>query len=416
MRAGYGKTEITPPLGVELAGYGYYLNRRAESIADPLFARAVFLEDREERFLIVSCDCLGLSARAVNRVETEMEKRGIPKEHILLLSIHTHTGPAIKYQEGCGNTDEGYTVWAEERILLSCLEAVQNAAEVKALRYSRGKTDPLCAVNRAFRENPIDDQARFFLIEREGAASITVASFACHAVCLGNVPVISADYPGRVCAELEKKGLLSIYLNGACGDMNPFPCASPDRPERLEKTALSIVRAFEAGAWETLPPTVFGVSFREQLRLQSLNEEEIHRIAEGIDDAKSGLPGGKRVAKAWEKKMLADGLQKKTEDFSVRCAVLGCVPVIALPFEAYTLTGFLIRQEINDPRALVLGCAGEIMGYLPTMDDYDRHAYESLEAFFLYGRMPTQRGEAERLGKEIGVRIYESINEKKPAP
>ena len=30
MRAGYGKTEITPPLGVELAGYGYYLLRREE--------------------------------------------------------------------------------------------------------------------------------------------------------------------------------------------------------------------------------------------------------------------------------------------------------------------------------------------------------------------------------------------------
>ena len=45
MRAGYGKTEITPPLGVELAGYGYYLKRRATRVDDPLFVRAVALED-----------------------------------------------------------------------------------------------------------------------------------------------------------------------------------------------------------------------------------------------------------------------------------------------------------------------------------------------------------------------------------
>ena len=36
MRAGLGKWELTPPMGVELAGYGYYLGRRAESVRDPL--------------------------------------------------------------------------------------------------------------------------------------------------------------------------------------------------------------------------------------------------------------------------------------------------------------------------------------------------------------------------------------------
>lgn len=30
MRAGFGKAELTPPLGVELAGYGYYLQRRPQ--------------------------------------------------------------------------------------------------------------------------------------------------------------------------------------------------------------------------------------------------------------------------------------------------------------------------------------------------------------------------------------------------
>ena len=44
MRAGYGKYELTPPMGVELAGFGYYLERRAQTVIDPLFARAVLLE------------------------------------------------------------------------------------------------------------------------------------------------------------------------------------------------------------------------------------------------------------------------------------------------------------------------------------------------------------------------------------
>ena len=47
MRAGFGKWELTPPMGVELAGYGYYLNRCALSVRDPLYARAVLLEDEQ---------------------------------------------------------------------------------------------------------------------------------------------------------------------------------------------------------------------------------------------------------------------------------------------------------------------------------------------------------------------------------
>jgi hypothetical protein len=39
-RAGFAKITITPPLGVELAGYGVYLKRGATEVHDDLFARA----------------------------------------------------------------------------------------------------------------------------------------------------------------------------------------------------------------------------------------------------------------------------------------------------------------------------------------------------------------------------------------
>ena len=54
MRAGFGKAEITPPLGVELAGYGYYLHRTADRVLDPLFVRAAAFERDGERYLLIS--------------------------------------------------------------------------------------------------------------------------------------------------------------------------------------------------------------------------------------------------------------------------------------------------------------------------------------------------------------------------
>lgn len=108
MNAGFGKWELTPPMGVELAGYGYYLNRCALSVRDPPYARAVLLETNDMRALIISCDLLGLSKAVCKEVFRHAEKWGIPAEHTMIVSTHTHTGPAIKYHEGCGFVDDAY--------------------------------------------------------------------------------------------------------------------------------------------------------------------------------------------------------------------------------------------------------------------------------------------------------------------
>ena len=78
MHAGFGKWELTPPMGVELAGYGYYLGRCALSVRDPLYARAVMIEHEGARQLIISCDLLGLSKAVCTEVFRHAETYGIP--------------------------------------------------------------------------------------------------------------------------------------------------------------------------------------------------------------------------------------------------------------------------------------------------------------------------------------------------
>ena len=134
MRAGFGIFEITPPLGVELAGYGYYLKRTADRVEDPLFARAVALENNEETFLLVSCDCLGLSQEIVDQVRERIkEKYDIPGERMMIVSIHTHTGPAMKYHEGCGDVSPEYTAGVPDKIMLACENALNDLKEVERL-------------------------------------------------------------------------------------------------------------------------------------------------------------------------------------------------------------------------------------------------------------------------------------------
>ena len=91
-----------------------------------------------------------------------------------------------------------------------------------------------------------------------------------------------------------------------------------------------------------------------------------------------------------------------TEAICGKYLILGGVPIVAVPFEGFTCIGQEIREIIGREDALTLGCAEELLGYLPTKDDIKRGAYAALESTFLYKRLPVVPGEAERLGEEMG--------------
>lgn len=404
MRAGYGKTEITPPLGVELAGYGYYLKRQATRVDDPLFVRAVALEDRGRTYVVVSCDILGLNRSIVGRVRAGLlDKHAIPPSHVLIVSIHTHTAaPAIAH-EGCGEVCPEYVETLPGAILAACEDALSDMRRVTSLRFSMGRLDGQYAYNRAAEDGPVDDCARGFLLSRSERAPIALLSYACHPVCRGRSTGVSADYPGRVCRMAEEKGVLPVYLNGLCGDIDPLTC---EDGARIDAFAAAILSALTDEM--ELPMRVFGGEVADEIRLLPVSREDIESAAERAASRPDAIPGADRVARAWEREMLSkfDDLPSR-EPISVHYLVLGGVPVAALPFEGFCAIGQKIRDVLGDTRALTLGCADELLGYLPTRDDIARGAYAALESTFLYHRLPVLPGEAERLGRELGARLKE---------
>lgn len=404
MRAGYGKTEITPPLGVELAGYGYYLKRRATRVDDPLFVRAVALEDRGRTYVVVSCDILGLNRSIVGRVRAGLlQKHAIPPSHVLIVSIHTHTAaPAIAH-EGCGEVCPEYVETLPGAILAACEDALSDMRRVTSLRFSMRRLDGQYAYNRAAEDGPVDDCARGFLLSRSERAPIALISYACHPVCRGRSTGVSADYPGRVCRMAEEKGVLPVYLNGLCGDIDPLTC---EDGARIDAFAAAILSALTDEI--ELPIRVFGGEVADEIRLLPVSREDIESAAERAASRPDAIPGADRVARAWEREMLSkfDDLPSR-EPISVHYLVLGGVPVAALPFEGFCAIGQKIRDVLGDTRALTLGCADELLGYLPTRDDIARGAYAALESTFLYHRLPVLPGEAERLGRELGARLKE---------
>ena len=60
MKAGFGKCDITPRVGVELYGFGPFLNRKSIGVRDILEARSAALECGGHTVVIVSLDLCAL--------------------------------------------------------------------------------------------------------------------------------------------------------------------------------------------------------------------------------------------------------------------------------------------------------------------------------------------------------------------
>ena len=407
MYAGYGQWEVTPPMGVELAGYGYYLGRCALSVRDPLYARAVLLKEGNERILIISCDLLGLSKAVCAEVFCHAERLGIPSSHVIIVSIHTHTGPCIKYHEGCGYTNDAYVSTVGGMICKAVDEAYADLTPVTALEQAFHPFEGDHIYNRTIPNGPVDRFVRGFTLTRDGKEPICMINAACHGVFRGRVTAVSADFAGEVNRLMTEKGYKSIYLNGLCGDIDPWKPSD----ERLNEFAQIVVHAFTAEK-NSLPLTMEAGELPFTLRLTSVTEEEIRGAAKHAVETAGGpeMPAA-RVALTWEKEMLAKLADlRETEDLTCKYVILGGVPVLAVPFEGFTQIGQEVRDALGRPDGVMLGCGEELLGYLPTRDDIARGTYAALESTFLYNRLPVVPGEAERLGQEMGQKMKEILS------
>jgi len=397
MRAGFGKTDITPAIGTELAGFGYYLGRTAQSVIDPLYVRAVMLESEGVTSLIISCDLLGLSSGVCDKVREYAASLGCG--NVMIVSVHTHCGPAIKYHEGCGYVCDEYVEKLPGLICAAVDMAMDDLSEVTSMTHTCIPVESDHIYNRAAADGPVDRNIRGFIINRVEKQPIAMVSGACHGVFRGRLPAVSADISGGINRVIDAAGYKSIYLNGLCGDIDPY---KPDG-DRLDEYANLVADVFFSSQQE-LPLTVENGTAAFTLQLTPVTREDIiSAAAQAVNNAGGEDIPQAKVAVRWKEEMLEkiDRLVS-SEDITVRYMLLGGVPVMALPFEGFTRIGMDIRSICGREDALILGCADELLGYLPTKDDISRGSYAALESTFLYKRLPVVPGEAERLGLEMG--------------
>src|SRR5512140_2750769 len=102
MKVGTAQLEITPEVGIDLAGFAIRPQPSTE-ILDPLWVRALYLEDGPERLLWLHSDLLALEQALADRWRHQLEaESGVPWSRVLISTTHTHSGPATIQLTGCG--------------------------------------------------------------------------------------------------------------------------------------------------------------------------------------------------------------------------------------------------------------------------------------------------------------------------
>jgi len=225
LEAGAAKIEIVPAPGTPLDGDFTRRGRPASGTRDPLFVRALFLQEGEVSLFLISADLFAITPDLRARV-LERAPGVVPRENIVLVATHTLNGPGGLDHSWLGR-QRGGRFMAEEldAVAAKFVEAMQ-AAYDRRTRASAGyaATETLLVANRFDPAAAIDGQLGVLRVDdSDGNPIALVANLGAALPGVGEA-VFSADFPGAFCVALEgmtASPSVAMFLNGASGDQIP---------------------------------------------------------------------------------------------------------------------------------------------------------------------------------------------------
>jgi hypothetical protein len=394
--AGCGEALLTPPLGVELTGYGFYLNRRAESVLDDLKVRALCVESGGTRHVLISCDLIGLTIEASDSIRIAAARSlGIPPLNILLACTHTHSGPATMSLPGLGTVDPEYTAGIAAQIIAAAEAAAADIQEAR-FSHSRETLEPLGYNRRRGSFEDIDSLLGLAYFRRRHDR-IIMLTYACHPVVLGRNTAVSADWPGAAVRALETAGDRALVFQGFCGDIDPVTNMNrwgAGTPADLELYGRILSdRARKSEAFAVTPPDVRIAAKESRVRLPlSVPEPEgIERDAAVFLEKNGSFPGAGRFIEKW-RQAAAVARERLAgspflEDVPIQVFDWAGLKILGLPGEAFCAYAHILG--FAHPGLFPVGYANGDVGYFPTREAYaDTGDYAAYAAPKFYALFP----------------------------
>jgi hypothetical protein len=435
IRAGAGKRLITPPVGGPFVGIPERdLADGSRGVHDQLYARALVLDNGSTIVALASLDLFAITRELTAEIAQNVSaKTGIPPDNVVLVASHTHSGPSVSHTFVGGEPDGGWVA-----VLIS---EVTNAVEdaLKSARWARvgssvgqcpitlrlqkrspeGKLVPATAEppeETAVAGEPADvDLGVIRITDLDGKNIAIVANFACKpsTVRSDGAFLISADFPGILASLVEKTfpGSVVLFTNGAAADVVHRQYAQNDSQtsagyrdtmliaELLADETTRLIykirprqRASLAVAKKriTLPldmkkaPTAKAKQSKEAFQAVSKFEKQVladeHQPDGLLDASTAGFIAESRWVPAMAGKVRRGKLSRQVET-ALWAVSVGNVGMLTAPGEMYCEFGRELKRRSPFKRTLVLGYAGDYLGYLAPREVHEKGGWEVEEAY-----------------------------------
>lgn len=435
--AGVARSDITPPIGIMLAGT--LRDAPSTAIERELTATALVVSRGQSKVALIAVDLIRLRVPDVVELRARIgEAIGIPANRVLVNTSHTHATPdppgwqdydedaqaelTRRYWQGVWDRIVEATRAADERRRPARMGVGQGA-----VRIGVNRREQLPDGTMVLGENPngvVDPTVGVVRVDGEDGGPIALLlTYACHPDVLGpKCELISPDYVGAARATAEAiTGATTLFFQGAAGDIDPrcgivlgddgvdavkrlggeLGCeaarvyhAIHTRRRRDRRLAWrSVTSVVTAWAYADMPaPTdgYVGASTRVLVMpLRPLPDEAaaskeletarsvMAAVLSGPNSLAERLVARKRVC--WSELQLEAVRSRRSPrlDVELQAIRLDDLVLLGVPGELFVEIGMAIGKRSRAPHTFVLGYTNGTYFYIPTAKAFEQGGYET---------------------------------------
>lgn len=416
-RAGAAAVDVSPPKLPVLVNGGF-LEQRADSVRDPLYARALVLDDGSTRIAIVVVDSCMMPRDLIDRAkQIASRETGIAVDRMLVSATHTHSAPSAMGALGT-RPDPEYVAFLPARISEAISRAAGKLAPAEVgwatvddpehthcrrwiRRPDRHLTDPFGG--RTVRANmhpgyqgpdvvgpsgPVDPALSVLAVRAvDGRPLAVLANYSMHYY---GTPPVSSDYFGRFSTRLARlvgtgggvvdAPCLVMMSQGTSGDQQWMDYARPKTPDDLDAYALAVANKADEAFRKVVYRSWASLAMAETRLTLRRRAPDAKRLAWARSVATvmgDRAPKDQAEVYAREAIHLHEAPDRELKLQAIRIGELG---IAAIPDEVFALSGLKIKARSPLSPTFVMTLANGSEGYIPPPEQHALGGYTTWPA------------------------------------
>ncbi|MEK6321275.1 MAG: neutral/alkaline non-lysosomal ceramidase N-terminal domain-containing protein [Acidobacteriota bacterium] len=373
LTGGVGKSDITPPIGTPLAGYGARRAQPSIGVHDATEARALIIDNGVEKIALVSVDHLGFDHGMVERIRgLASEATHILPDHIFVMSSHTHSGGGafmemlpLLANALAGKFDAKIRMFYEQRTAEAIIAANKNMRPAR-IAFGAGEARGISRFRSTWPPNgPVDPEVGVIRVDSiaTGKTMAVLMNFAAHPTVLGaDNMTFSADFVGYARNAVERMiggDVMAIFANGAQGTIAPHAFQGDNSWQRAENVGTIL-------AAEVLK-VILMIKPQDSVDIKLARTPLTLKIV-----PTSIFPPAMTYPSSYESEISA-------------ISFAGRVAFVAIPGELGSILNFQVKERgklLGFERTFLLGLTNDALGYIISEDEYRHKTYESAISLF----------------------------------